>query len=106
MLSETRRVIKPNGVLYLATRSADKEKVIVEDAPEGGRMSVNYHTLKIVTDALIGCKFKVIDAYETIDDIGRPLQLYARVCERNKIGFQDCESSISTTSTMQRHKYF
>jgi len=81
VFSETRRVLKPNGILFLATRSAAEQKRTVEEAGEGGEMAVYYYTLKTIKERLEKCGFEIIKGYEMADDVGRPfnyMYIYAR----------------------------
>ena len=83
VFSESYRVLKPNGILFLATRSAEMEKTIIEEATEGGEMKVIYHTLKTVKETLTKDRFEIMEAYEMQDGIGRPFKyMYVSVRAR------------------------
>lgn len=80
-LSEAERVLKPGGILHIATRTADEDRTAVEEATEGGEMPVHYYSRHTLGDVLASTGFEVVSDLRSADDSGRPFEyiyLYAR----------------------------
>ncbi len=71
-LQESRRVLKANGILYLATRTKDASVSIVEESTEGGKMVVNYYSPSKLRELLMHSGFETIGIDVEPDDYSRP----------------------------------
>lgn len=70
-LTEMRRVLKPDGILFLATRTTTTEKTVTEPATEGGVMIVHYYTEKTLAAGLARAGIEVLLENQEPDDLGR-----------------------------------
>lgn len=82
-LQESRRVLKKDGILYIATRTGDKNICRMENSTEGGRIIVNYYTQEKLQELLIKNGFKIQDIKIEKDDLSRPFD-YAFVLARSQ----------------------
>ena len=71
-LQEFKRVLKVNGILYIATRTKDKSISIIEESTEGGKMVVNYYSPDKLRELLANSGFEIIEINVEPDDYSRP----------------------------------
>lgn len=70
--SESKRVLNPGGVLFVSTRTADKDFFAIENSSEGGNIPVNYYSTKTLQKLLTETGFEVLFITVDNDDYGRP----------------------------------
>ena len=71
-LQESRRVLKDNGTLYIATRTKDTSISIIEESTEGGEIMVNYYSVSKLDGLLKASGFETIEIKVEPDDYSRP----------------------------------
>lgn len=71
-MDEANRVLRLRGILYIATRTGSEDNVVVEEATEGGKMTVHYYRLITLQEILVKSGFSVVDSVVEPDDLGRP----------------------------------
>ncbi len=71
-LQESRRVLKDDGILYLATRTKDISISVLEESTEGGKMMVNYYSPSKLRELLADTGFETIELSVEPDDYSRP----------------------------------
>ena len=71
-LQESRRVLKDNGTLYIATRTKDTSISIIEESREGGEIMVNYYSVSKLDGLLKASGFETIEIKVEPDDYSRP----------------------------------
>jgi SAM-dependent methyltransferase len=69
---ESKRVLKKDGRLYVATRTADVTCTSIEEAMEGGIMTIHYYSPEKLKELLISANFKVLEVSVERDDYSRP----------------------------------
>ncbi|MGC8506579.1 MAG: class I SAM-dependent methyltransferase [Thermoplasmata archaeon] len=77
---ESERVLKKGGRLYVATRTGDVTCTSVEEATEGGSMTVHYYSPEKLMELLASAGFDTLDMSIEQDDYSRPfnyIHIYA-----------------------------
>ncbi|MCL5782433.1 MAG: class I SAM-dependent methyltransferase [Candidatus Thermoplasmatota archaeon] len=78
---ESKRVLKKDGCLYIATRTKDQTTTLIEDSTEGGKMKVNYYSLDKLLEMLVNSGLEVLESSVEPDDYSRPFDyvyIYAK----------------------------
>ena len=86
---ESARVLKKDGIFYVATRTRVEDSVIVEESTEGGKIVVNYHSVAKLRLLLELAGFEIIGISVEPDDFGRPFDycyIFARNLNEQKLG--------------------
>ena len=79
---ESARVLKKDGIFYIATRTGDEDSATVEESTEGGKIAVNYYSSATLRSLLEMEGFEIVGMYVEPDDFGRPFE-YCYVFARN-----------------------
>ncbi len=81
VLSEFRRVLKPNGILYVSVRKGGKEEIVKKKSYKGGKKFFANYEIGELKKLAENCGFKVIDVSLKKDLFYRPIKwvcLFAR----------------------------
>lgn len=81
VLSESRRIMKKDAVIFLATRIGEMVLIRDEESTEGGKFTVNYYTSLTLFKELGRAGFAITDYSIEPDDSGRPFNygyIYAK----------------------------
>ena len=70
-LQEFKRVLKVNGILYIATRTKNKSISTIEESTEGGKIVVNYYSPDKLRELLIDSGFEIVEFNVEPDDYSR-----------------------------------
>jgi ubiquinone/menaquinone biosynthesis C-methylase UbiE len=71
VFGEFARVLAKSGAVFITTRAAEEQKEVVEEAHEGGKINVNYHTRNAVESSMQRCGFSIVNYAEEWDAVGR-----------------------------------
>ena len=82
---ESSRVLRNNGILFVATRVKGTETVVLEESMEGGEMLVHYYSEEKLKLFLNSAGFEISDVRVEPDDFGRPFE-YCYILAQNAKG--------------------
>ena len=71
VLREFKRVLKRDGALYIATRTDETDKSILEESLEGGKITFNYYSPNTLKMLLFSTGFEVMTMNVEPDDYSR-----------------------------------
>lgn len=83
-LQEFRRVLKDDGIMFLATRTNETTLSRIEESTEGGKMTVNYYSRGKMQELLLDSHFEIVEINTAPDDFLRPFD-YAYALARPSI---------------------